>query len=121
MRTSIVTLNGAVYTLCLSAGVYMAIEGRGDTISGITQKIDEGNVTARMTLLGDLLQAGYAYEKACGKEPPTPPVVPQLATVVGPDDFAEIDAAIIAALSGGQKPTVEVNPPKKGKGATQAG
>lgn len=120
MRTAEITLNNETYPLCYSTAVMMAVEERGETVNGFLQKVDDGNVTAKITLLHDLMCAGHTYAKACGQESPEPPTVEQLKNTTGPDDFDNIAAALHAAVVGGKTPKVEVQPPKKGKGATQA-
>lgn len=120
MRTASIDLFGVTYTLCYSARVVAAMEARCGTAQEGINKIAKGNMTETFWLLSQMLEAGEAYDKMMDKEPPKPPTHDHLLTVLGREDFDNVYGAVADALTAGNKPTVEVKPPKKGKGATQA-
>lgn len=130
MNITNITLAGTEYPVAINLDLVTKIEAKGETLSTILSKIEELNVSTTIYMLSAMMRAAKEYDtyrRGKGLEPVCPEDFEPLSeedirmefTYVNfvEDIFQKLQTAILELL----KPSVEVKPSKKGKGATQAG
>lgn len=129
MRCSKIEIDGAVYPLCFSTRVIVALEERGRiegkdapaVLAGITGA-ENVSITEAFWLLAQMIDAGIRYKRLDGVCELEPPGTDELIDRLGPGDLERVFLAINAAVTGGSARNVEAEPPKdrKNTGATPA-
>ena len=70
-------------------------------------------------LLAQLLEGGYRYDRAEGREALKPPSAEDLLDRFGMDDLGELQQNMMAAMVAGSQRTVEAEPGKNGEAAQE--
>ena len=112
-----VTIGGKEYPVRFSIGVLAAMN---DTYGQNGQQkifdaVEKGDVGPLIWLTKKMIETGVKYRRLLGEDAPEPPDEEALGVLIGPAEMPEIMQAITAAMTEGNKTTVESVAKKKKK------
>ena len=104
-----VTIGGKEYPVRFSIGVLAAMN---DTYGQNGQQkifdaVEKGDVGPLIWLTKKMIETGVKYRRLLGEDAPEPPDEEALGVLIGPAEMPEIMQAITAAMTEGNKTTVE--------------
>lgn len=124
MKRVTIPLWGREYPMCFSLRVVQACGERFGGLEGLDEALTGGGDTMRaldnsIWLLARLLEGGYRYDRAEGREAMEPPSTEDLLDRFGVDDLGELQQNMMAAMVAGSQRTVEAEPGKNGEAAQE--
>ncbi len=123
MRTATLNIGGREWPVCFSARVVCDCEDRFGKVDGLFEALSADKVTDKFKTLAwlaaEMLDAGARLSRMDGKAADVPPDEDELLDVLGMDDVGAVQAALLSAITGDAKRTVEAEAPKNAR-ATSA-
>lgn len=104
-----VTICGAEYPIRFSIGVLAAMNDQyGENgQQKIFEAVEKGDVSPLIWLTKKMIETGAKYRQLLGEDAPEAPDEEALGVLIGPAEMPEIMRAITAAMTEGNKTTVE--------------
>ena len=104
-----VTICGAEYPIRFSIGVLAAMNDKyGENgQQKIFEAVEKGDVSPLIWLTKKMIETGVKYRALMGEDAPEPPDEEAIGVLIGPAEMPEIMQAITAAMTEGNKTTVE--------------
>lgn len=104
-----VTIGGTAYPVRFSIGVLAAMNDKygANGQQRIFDAVEKGDVGPLIWLTKKMIETGVKYRALMGEDAPEPPDEEALGVLIGPAEMPEIMRAITAAITEGNKTTVE--------------
>lgn len=104
-----VKIGGTEYPVRFSIGVLAAMNDKyGENgQQKIFEAVEKGDVSPLIWLTKKMIETGVKYRRLLGEDAPEPPDEEALGVLIGPAEMPEIMQAITAAMTEGNKTTVE--------------
>lgn len=121
MKRVEIPIRGTSYPMCFSLRVVKACGDKFGGLDGLDTALTGGGdaldaLSNCIWLLGQMLDAGYRYDRTNGGEPVQPPDEDALLDTFGLDDLAGLKNSLTAAMTASNERSVEAEPGKNAEG-----
>lgn len=122
MKRVEIPIRGTSYPMCFSLRVVKACGDKFGGLDGLDTALTGGGdaldaLSNCIWLLGQMLDAGWRYDRANGGDPAQPPDEEELLDTFGLDDLTELKSSLMVAMTASNERSVEAEPGKNAEAA----